>query len=234
MKTIAERLEAIQRRIHSAACQADRDPVDIQLVAVSKTQPASAVVEAAAAGLKHFGENRVQEAVNKARELANPELSWHLIGHLQRNKVRPAARLFHVIHSLDSVGLARALSTEMEREEKTMTAFLQVKLTNEPTKTGILPADLDETATTIRTLPGLKLVGLMTMPPFSDNPEEAAPYFRKLRQLRDRLNRTVFKDAPLNELSMGMTHDAEVAIREGATYIRIGTAIFGERYAHRQ
>lgn len=234
MKTIAERLEAIQRRIHSAACQADRDPVDIQLVAVSKTQPASAVVEAAAAGLKHFGENRVQEAVNKARELANPELSWHLIGHLQRNKVRPAARLFHVIHSLDSVGLARALSTEMEREEKTMTAFLQVKLTNEPTKTGILPADLDETATTIRTLPGLKLVGLMTMPPFSDDPEEAAPYFRKLRQLRDRLNRTVFKDAPLNELSMGMTHDAEVAIREGATYIRIGTAIFGERYAHRQ
>ncbi len=234
MKTIAERLEAIQRRIHSAACQADRDPVDIQLVAVSKTQPASAVVEAAAAGLKHFGENRVQEAVNKARELANPELSWHLIGHLQRNKVRPAARLFHVIHSLDSVGLARALSTEMEREEKAMTAFLQVKLTNEPTKTGILPADLDETATTIRTLPGLKLVGLMTMPPFSDDPEEAAPYFRKLRQLRDRLNRTVFKDAPLNELSMGMTHDAEVAIREGATYIRIGTAIFGERYAHRQ
>lgn len=234
MKTIAERLEAIQRRIHSAACQADRDPVDIQLVAVSKTQPASAVVEAAAAGLKHFGENRVQEAVNKARELANPELSWHLIGHLQRNKVRPAARLFHVIHSLDSVGLARALSTEMEREEKTMTAFLQVKLTNEPTKTGILPADLDETAASIRELPGLKLVGLMTMPPFSDNPEEAAPYFRKLRQLRDRLNRTVFKDAPLNELSMGMTHDAEVAIREGATYIRIGTAIFGERYAHRQ
>lgn len=234
MKTIAERLEAIQKRINSAACQADRDPIDIQLVAVSKTQTASAVAEAMAAGLKHFGENRVQEAVNKAQELANPELTWHLIGHLQRNKVRPAARLFHVVHSLDSVGLGRALSRELEREDKTMTAFLQVKLTNEPTKTGILPADLDEAAAAIRKLPGLKLVGLMTMPPFSDDPEEAAPYFRKLRDLRDRLNRTVCKDAPLNKLSMGMTHDAEVAIREGATHIRIGTAIFGERHAHRQ
>jgi len=234
MKTIAERLDAVTERICTAAAAAGRSADEIVLVAVSKTQPAESVAEASRAGLVHFGENRVQEAVSKAQTLAHLPVHWHMVGHLQKNKVRPAARCFDVIHSLDSIGLARTLNTELARENRRMDAFLQIKLTREETRTGIVPEELDQIADAIRQFDRIQVIGLMTIPPFTEDPALAASYFKKLRELRDRLNRTVFRDNLLHCLSMGMSHDVEIAIREGATHVRIGTAIFGERHVDRK
>jgi len=233
MKTVADRIATIQERIHTAASAAGRDPSTITLIAVSKTHPADRVREAVAAGLTHFGENRVQEARDKALATEDLPIQWHMIGHLQKNKVAPAARFFHVIHSLDSVELARRLQRALERENRWMDAFVQVKLSPEETKTGLHPDMLVETVKAVRKLNRIRLVGLMTMPPYHPDPEHSRPVFARARALLASLNDNLFPDQPLHGLSMGMSHDFAVAIAEGATHIRIGTAIFGEReYDH--
>ena len=225
-------IEAVQRRIADAAARSGRPAKEITLVAVSKTHPAELVREAIAAGLTDFGENRVQEAESKIPEVGRDAARWHLIGHLQSNKARRAVELFDWIHSLDSVDLTRRLDRicgELNRED--LPVLIQVDLGHEATKTGIEEKDLSAVVEAVRECDRLRLMGLMTLPPFFDDAEQARPYFKRLRALRDVLQKDgVFGDRP-GELSMGMTHDFEIAIEEGATIVRVGTAIFGERHA---
>lgn len=227
---LRQRLERVRERMTEAAVRANRRPEDVKLVAVSKTHPAEIVREAIAAGVNDLGENRVQEAEGKIPEVGRKAARWHLIGHLQSNKARRAVELFDVIHSLDSVALARRLDrvcVEVGREE--LSVLIQIDLGQEATKTGVAEAIVPEIIDAIRQSPRLRLAGVMTLPPYFDDPEQARPFFRRLRQLRDELGaQGVFGDLS-GELSMGMTHDFEVAIEEGATMVRVGTAIFGER-----
>jgi pyridoxal phosphate enzyme (YggS family) len=224
------RLEDVRTRIDAAARRSQRRPEEITLVAVSKTQPAQIVSEAIAAGMTDFGENRVQEADAKIVTVGRNAARWHLIGHLQSNKARRAVVLFDVIHSLDSVELAQKLDrlcAEEGREE--LPVLIQVDLGHEATKTGADETEVRSIAKAVTGGEHLRLAGLMTLPPFFDEAERARPFFRKLRKLRDQLaSQGVFGDRA-GELSMGMTHDYEIAIEEGATIVRIGTAIFGER-----
>ena len=228
---LATRIEKIRRAIATAAVRAHRSADDVTLVAVSKTHPADKVREAIAAGLTDFGENRVQEAETKIPEVGRDAARWHLIGHLQSNKARRAVELFDWIHSLDSVELARRLdrvSSELNREE--LPVLIQVDLGHEATKTGVEEKNLREVVDAVRECDRLRLMGLMTLPPFFDDAESARPYFKRLRELRDELQKEgVFGERP-GDLSMGMTHDFEIAIEEGATIVRVGTAIFGERH----
>jgi len=222
--TIASRIEAIRARISSACEHAGRDPASVTLVAVSKTQPASAVVEAWHAGIVDFGENRVQEAVPKIAEVreqlgAGPTgPSFHLIGHLQTNKAGLAVRNFSLLHSIDSERLLLAVAVPATDPVRIL---LEVNVSGEASKFGVSPADLPALTALARKLPNLQLEGLMTVAPVVETPEEARPVFRELRALAQRLG--------LSTLSMGMTEDFEVAIEEGATHVRIGRAIFGER-----
>lgn len=227
--TIAERFIQLTDDIRDYANKAGRDPASIHIVAVSKRHPVSLVQEAVSCGIQVFGENRVQEAVTKASECAHLDLEWHMIGHLQRNKVKQAARVFHTIHSLDSIALADQLNDELGKQKRTMRAFIQVKLSPEMTKTGLDEDAIEALVTHVYRLPNLNLVGLMGMPPFTEDAEASAPYFHRLRQLQESLNAGTCRENPLTHLSMGMSHDFRVAIREGATYIRIGTLLFGER-----
>jgi pyridoxal phosphate enzyme (YggS family) len=224
-------IERARQRISAAALRSKRRIEDITLVAVTKTHPAAAVREAIAAGLTEFGENRVQEAELKIPEVGRAAARWHLIGHLQSNKARRAVELFDMIHSLDSVDLARRLDRlcgEVDREE--LPVLIQVDLGHEATKTGVEEKDLRKVVGAVRECNRLRLIGLMTLPPFFDTAEKARPYFKRLRELRDELQtREVFGERR-GDLSMGMTHDFEIAIEEGATIIRVGTAIFGERH----
>jgi PLP dependent protein len=228
--SVFERIEEVRSRLRAAAESSNRSADEINLVAVSKTHPPAAVRAAISAGLRDFGENRVQEAETKIPAVGREAARWHLIGHLQSNKARRAVELFDLIHSLDSIALARRLDrvcAELERRE--LPVLIQVQLGHEATKTGVNEAYLQELVDAVRSSPSLRLQGLMTLPPFFDDPEKARPYFRRLRELRDDLKaRGAFGDQP-GDLSMGMTHDFEVAIAEGATMIRVGTAIFGER-----
>ncbi|MBZ0157601.1 MAG: YggS family pyridoxal phosphate-dependent enzyme [Alphaproteobacteria bacterium] len=224
-----EALSAIRRKMDAAAVRAGRRPEEVTLVAVTKTVGVAMVREAFRAGLRIFGENRVQEAREKAGQLPEeeyPGIRWHLIGHLQKNKVKQAVQLFDLIHSVDSPGLAEELHRQAERTGKMQRVLVQVKLSPEETKHGAAEQDLLPLLGRVRQLGALKVEGLMTMPPFFDDPEKARPYFRKLRELRDRAEKEGFR---LPELSMGMSDDFEVAIEEGATLVRIGTALFGER-----
>jgi len=227
---IFERIEEVRAKIVAAAERSGRAAAEITLVAVSKTHPAAAVREAMAAGLSDFGENRVQEADTKVPEVGREAARWHLIGHLQSNKARRAVELFDVIHSLDSATLAQRLDricVEVSREE--LPVLIQVDLGHETTKTGIEEKELPGLVETVGQCSRLRLIGLMTLPPFFDQPEQARPFFRRLRELRDRLQEQgAFGDRTGN-LSMGMTNDYEIAIEEGATMVRVGTAIFGER-----
>ena len=227
---LATRIEKIRRAIVTAAARAHRSADDVTLVAVSKTHPADKVREAIAAGQVDFGENRVQEADAKIPEVGRDAARWHLIGHLQSNKARRAVELFDWIHSLDSVELAHRLDRvcgELNREE--LPVLIQVDLGHEATKTGVPEKDLREVVNVVRACDRLRLMGLMILPPFFDDAEKARPYFKRLRELRDELRKQgVFGEQP-GDLSMGMTHDFEIAIEEGATIIRVGTAIFGER-----
>lgn len=226
MSQIAEHLAAVQRAIAEAAHCAGRDPSTVHLVAVSKTHPASAVTEAAAAGQRIFGESRVQEAREKIP--ASPDgLEWHFIGHLQKNKIRQALPLFDVFHSIDSEGLARALDRAAGEAGKVVEGLLEVNVSGEESKFGFRPDDLRANFASLAALPHLHLRGLMTMAPYSDNPEDARPVFRNLRALRDEL--ACASELPLADLSMGMSGDFGPAIEEGATLVRIGTSIFGER-----
>ncbi len=228
-------LERVHERMAVAAVRANRRPDDVKLVAVSKTHPAEIIREAIAAGVTDLGENRVQEAEGKIPEVGRKAARWHLIGHLQSNKARRAVELFDVIHSLDSAALAQRLDRvcgEAGREE--LPVLIQIDLGQEATKSGAAESEVPEIIDAIRQSPRLRLMGLMTLPPYFDNPEQARPFFRRLRELRDELGaQGVFGDTS-GELSMGMTHDFEVAIEEGATMVRVGTAIFGARESKTQ
>lgn len=224
--SIAENIEHIRERIDRAAEHSQRNPDEIALVAVSKTFSAEAVRAAHGVGLRHFGENRVQEAESKRPDISDLDAIWHLIGHLQSNKVRRAVELFGRIDSLDSVALARKLNEAANAENKKLGVLIEVHM-GEATKSGVQESDLPQLAEAAISLPHLDLLGLMTVPPYSDDPASARPYFQKLKKLRDDTARRVGRE--LRVLSMGMSHDFEVAIEEGATEIRVGTALFGER-----
>lgn len=229
---LGQRLAGIRAQIEAAAERCGRSAHDITLIAISKTHPASIVSAVINLGATDIGENRVQEAEQKIVEVGRDRARWHLVGHLQANKARRALNLFDVIHSLDSIDLARRLDrlcTEEGREK--LAVLIQVDLGREETKSGIEETELEQLVEELHSLDRLQLVGLMTLPPFFDNAGESRPFFRQLRELRDQLaSRGAFGDRK-GELSMGMTHDFEVAIEEGATMVRIGTAIFGERVA---
>jgi len=225
---IAENLARVRKSIANAAARAGRDPAEITLVAVSKTKPRELVEEVLAAGHSVFGENRVQEAETKfVPPLAGAEL--HMVGHLQSNKAKSAAALFDRIHSIDSLKTARRLDGFLAEYGRTMKALVQVNLGNEPQKSGIGEED---TAALLRGLSGLERIdvdGLMVLPPFFDDPERTRPYFIALREMRERLSKMDLGGINLVHLSMGMTADYAAAIEEGATMIRVGTAIFGAR-----
>ncbi len=210
--------------------KAGRRPDDVHLVVVTKTVGADAIREAVDSGIRVFAENRVQEAKKKILSdevRALPEkLEWHLIGHLQKNKAKDAVQLFEVIHSVDSIELADELDRQAEKIGKTQRILVQVKLSEEETKSGVDEEGLHELLQGIAQLKHLRLEGLMTIPPYRENVREVVPYFKRLRELRDEAGKAGFR---LPELSMGMSHDYEAAIEEGATMVRIGTAIFGER-----
>jgi hypothetical protein len=215
---LPERLAAVRERIARAVGCARRDPTEITLLAVTKVFPASAIREAYAAGLREFGENYVREFETKAPEVADlKDARFHLIGHLQSNKSGKAAELFQVVQTVDSARLARRL----DQAGRPLDVMLEVKLSEEEAKSGADPADLPGLIEAVRLCPNLRLLGLMTMPPWSDDPEVSRPYFRRLREFGERHG--------LQQLSMGMSHDLEAAIEEGATCVRVGTALFGAR-----
>jgi len=229
-RTLIERIEHVRARMQDAARRANRDVGEITLVAVSKTHPAAAIDAAIAAGLKDFGENRVQEAEQKIPAVGGGAAKWHLIGHLQSNKARRAVELFDAIHSLDSAALALRLDRiceELNRES--LPVLIQIDLGHESTKTGVDEGSIAAVVAAVHESARLRLQGLMTLPPFFDEAERVRPYFRRLRELRDQLQAQGAFASNRGELSMGMTHDFEIAIEEGATMVRVGTAIFGER-----
>jgi hypothetical protein len=227
---IAERVLAVRDRIARAAERASRAPGEVTLVAVSKTHPAEAVRAAWSAGIRDFGENRVQEAEPKIAATADlAGVRWHLVGHLQSNKARRAAALFEVVESVDSLDLARRLGRAAAEAGRTLRALVQVDLAGEETKFGLPERELVPTLEALRGAEGLRLEGLMVLPPFFEDPEGARPFFRRLRQLRDEARAAGLLAG--GELSMGMSHDLEPAVEEGATVVRVGTAIFGERGA---
>ena len=219
-------LHEVRGRIAAAAVAAGRDPASVTLVGVSKTQPASAVRAAIEAGLGDFGENYVQEAVAKIDEVAAPGVAWHLIGPLQSNKTREVAERFQWVHTVDREKIARRLSEQRPHYAPPLQVCLQVRLGDEPTKSGAAPAALEALAAQVAPLPRLQLRGLMCIPPAEDDPARQRHWFAELRRLRDSLNS---RGHALDVLSMGMSADFELAIAEGATHVRIGTAIFGSR-----
>jgi hypothetical protein len=226
MDAIAANLEEIRRRMADAAQRAGRDPASVRLVAVSKTYPAEAVAAAAATGQRVFGESRVQESRDKIPACPSG-LEWHFIGHLQKNKVRQALPLFPFFHSIDSTALAGAIDRIAGETGVKAQGLLEVNVSGEETKHGFTPEELRAQFPTLSKLPHLRIRGLMTMAPYNENPEEARPVFRALRELRDELQSTY--QHPLPELSMGMSGDFEPAIEEGATLVRVGSSIFGAR-----
>jgi len=226
---LKQRLEHIKERIRQAAKSCNRNPDSIRLVAVSKTVPAETVKEAIEAGATILGENYVQDAREKFDALVHYPVSWHFIGHLQSNKAKYAVRLFDLIHSVDSLKLARALDKEVKKVDKIQPILVQVNISGEDTKSGISAEDAPGLISEISHLKNLSIKGLMTMPPYFYQPEKVRPYFAALRELRDQMKKQSLPNVSLEELSMGMTGDFEVAIEEGATLVRIGTAIFGER-----
>ena len=230
MSDLIENFENICQRIRNAAAGSGRDPAEIKLVAVSKTHPAAAICAAIDAGCKVFGENKVQEAESKIHEIGRDAAEWHLIGHLQSNKARKAAQLFDVIHSLDSVELAERLERIcVEEGRPKLSVLAEVDLAGEETKSGISESDLPELVKYLQTCERLRFDGLMILPPLNELPDATRPYFRRLREIRDQYATQHLFANGKRELSMGMSHDFEVAIEEGATMVRVGTAIFGER-----
>jgi pyridoxal phosphate enzyme (YggS family) len=227
---IADRVAAVRERIARAAERASRSPAEVTLVAVSKTHPTPAVREAFAAGVRDFGENRVQEAEEKVEatvDLAAAGLRWHLVGHLQSNKARRAAALFDVVESVDSIELGRRLAREAAAARRTLSTLVQVDLAGEETKFGLEEAQLFPALEALRDAPGLRVDGLMVLPPYVEDPDAARPFFRRLRALTERARSEGLIAG--SELSMGMSHDFEAAVEEGATIVRVGTAIFGQR-----
>jgi len=227
---IADRINSVHEKIIRAAKKSSTNPDKIKLIAVSKTVNVQSITNALYGGVKILGENKVQEARTKISELrsqnADWDIKWHLIGHLQKNKAKTAVQLFDLIQTVDSRDLAEELNRQAEKFDKIQRILVQVKLADEETKHGMTESDLMTVLEKVTALDYLKLEGLMTIPPFFDDPEEARPYYRKLRELAASARKQGFS---MDELSMGMSNDYEVAIEEGATMIRVGTAIFGER-----
>jgi PLP dependent protein len=226
---IASRLTEVRARIDAAARSAGRSPADVRLIAVSKTFPLAAVREAFAAGQREFGENKVQEGLQKITESTDLSIKWHLLGHLQRNKVRKATA-FETIHSIDSVELLQKLDDAAADAGRAPELLIQVDLAAEATKFGVPPGDVPRLLDAAARCRAARVVGLMLIPPAPDVPEDARPWFRRLRELRDGWIGGGVPRHLLRELSMGMSGDFEVAIQEGATIVRVGTAIFGSRH----
>jgi pyridoxal phosphate enzyme (YggS family) len=224
---IRTNIERVCETIARVAQRAGRRAEEITLVAVSKTFPAESIRAAFDAGLRHFGENRVQEWEAKQPHLADLTATWHLIGHLQSNKARRAAHLFNRVDSVDSLSLAQKLDAAASEEAKKLPVLIEVHLSDEATKSGVGEPDLAPLAEKILALPHLDLLGLMTIPPFFDDAKQVRPHFAQLRELHARLQAALGKSLPA--LSMGMSHDFEIAIEEGATEIRVGSALFGQR-----
>ena len=224
-----DQLLEVKNRINTAAELCGRDPGTIRLVAVSKTVAAEQVEEAIEAGVTILGENYVQEARQKIQRLAAYSVSWHYIGHLQTNKAKYAVKLFDLIHSVDSLKLALELDKHAKKNDKIQPILIQVNVAEEISKSGVSVEHTTKLIKDIGQLPNLAIKGLMTMPPYFNAPEKVQPYFKALRQLRDQIRGESIPHVSMGELSMGMTGDFEVAIQEGATLVRIGTAIFGER-----
>ena len=223
-ENLAQNLSDVREKIANAARKANRNADEIKLVAVSKTHSAQKINEAIAAGATVFGENKVQEAEGKIAEIGREKAEWHLIGHLQSNKARKAVQLFDVVHTLDSFELAERLERIcIEENRASLSVFAQIDLANEATKNGIKEADLPRLIGFLRDCKHLKFDGLMIIPPYFEDLEKVRPFFRRLRELREKI-------LPAGELSMGMSHDFAIAIEEGATLIRVGTAIFGKRF----
>lgn len=230
MKSIIQkRIDDIRRRIQDAARSCGRDFNDIRLVAVSKTIPSEMIKDGIECGLAILGESYIQEAKQKINTIQTPSISWHFIGHLQSNKAKYAVKLFDLIHTVDSVKLASELDRQAKKINKIQNILLQVNVGMEASKSGVPPNDALDLAKAISSLQNLRIKGLMTIPPVYNSPELVTPYFQNLRELRDLIQKEKIPNIDMKELSMGMTGDFEVAIREGATLIRIGTAIFGER-----
>ncbi len=218
---LRDRMERVEARIRASASRAGRRREEITLLAVTKTFPAEVIAESYALGLRDFGENYVQEFEAKALPCAMPGARFHLIGHLQANKSNRAAELFDVIQTVDSARLARRLNDAPRRRAQPLEVLIEVKLSVESAKSGVEPEQVAALADALAALPNLRLTGLMTMPPWSDEPETSRPFFRRLRELATSIG--------LPRISMGMSHDFEVAIEEGATMVRVGTALFGTR-----
>lgn len=224
--SLPDNLSSIQERIQTACQHAGRDPASVTLLAVTKGQPPEVVNEAAKLGLTLFGENKVQEAKAKI-PLCSGRLRWQMIGHLQTNKCRDAVELFEMIQSVDSLRVAEEISKRAEQAAKTLPILLEINLAGEASKFGYAPEKLTEELMRINALPRIEIQGLMTLPPWDDNPEKVRPVFRRMRELKERCEQIL--GAPLRHLSMGMSGDFEVAVEEGATIVRVGTALFGPR-----
>lgn len=230
--SISENIARVQERIGVAARRAGRNPDEITLMGVSKTFPPERIREAYSAGLRVFGENRVQEFAAKADALRDLQgAAWHLIGHLQSNKAAKAAELFTAVDSVDSTRLAERLNAAAEKAGKTLPVLIEVNVGGEAAKSGVASGsvELEEILAAARDWKHLEIRGLMTVPPFTDDPEGARPFFRQLRKIRDQIEACRLPGISMSVLSMGMSHDFEVAIEEGSTCVRVGTAIFGER-----
>lgn len=230
--SISENIARVHEQIEAAARRCGRDSAEIALMAVSKTQSAEVIREAYTAGQRLFGENRVQEFSEKVTTLQDlREADWHMIGHVQTNKAARAAELFHAVDSVDSLKLADKLNASARIQGKRLRALIEVNVGGEEAKSGLRPND-PELERLLSAAPGfssLAFVGLMTVPPFTENPEGSRPYFRQLREVRDSITRRKLAGIDMSELSIGMSHDFEIAIEEGSTCVRIGTAIFGVR-----
>ncbi|MBI4887374.1 MAG: YggS family pyridoxal phosphate-dependent enzyme [Acidobacteria bacterium] len=229
--TLADRLAGVRSRIDAAARSAGRDPSSVTLVAVSKTFPLELIRAAYDVGQRDFGENRVQEGLEKIAQSSDLEIRWHLLGHLQSNKAKPAASAFATIHSIDSRDLLRKIDTAAAGAGAAPELLIQVDLAGEETKFGAPPAEVQAMIEAAASLQAARVVGLMALPPYPEHPEDSRPWFRRLRELRDGWLASGVPAPMLRELSMGMSGDFEVAIQEGATLVRVGTAIFGSRRA---
>jgi len=229
MIDLKDNIARVQERIAEACRRAGRRPEDVKLVAVSKTVPPDRIRAAYDAGLRDFGENRVQEANAKRAALSDLTVTWHLVGHLQTNKAKLARELFHCVHSLDSLRLAQKLDEAAVCSGERLPVLIEVNLGEEQTKSGVREQDVLPLAEQVSRLATIELRGLMVLPPFFEDPEQARPFFRRLRELAGTIGSASLPGVSMRELSMGMSHDFEVAIEEGATMVRIGTAIFGRR-----
>jgi pyridoxal phosphate enzyme (YggS family) len=226
---ITENIEKVRSRIRDACFRSGRKPEEVLLVGVTKTFSAAQIREAMKAGLRDFGESYAQELREKRKQLTDEEIRWHFIGHLQTNKVKYLTDFVYLIHSVDNIRVAEEISKRAAIAGRSVDILLEVHTTTEPTKYGVRPEETIDLAKQISTLPRVSVQGLMTMGPFSDDPNDSRPSFRQLAELRQQIEGEGIPGISMRHLSMGMTHDFEVAIEEGATIVRIGTAIFGER-----